>query len=123
MNTAPRGVPSSARARSEMLPRRDATVIIAVGRDAERREIERMQRRHRVRLDRVEHFGAARHAARVPVLELPPGDQHERILGCQVARPRESPLAGTNRPLPDRRRKILGEHDARSPGSPSCSHG
>ena len=31
MNTAPRGVPSSARALSEMLPRRDATVIMPSG--------------------------------------------------------------------------------------------
>ena len=31
MNTAPRGVPASARAASAMLPRRDATVIVPLG--------------------------------------------------------------------------------------------
>ena len=33
------------------------------------------------RLQRVEHRSAARHAAGVPMLQLPPGDQHHRVLG------------------------------------------
>ena len=40
-----------------------------------------MHQRHRIRLDRVEHRGAARHAAGVPVFELAAGDQHHRVLG------------------------------------------
>ena len=72
-----------------------------------------MERGHRIRLDRVEHLGAARHAAGVPVLELPPGDQHERIGavgllgGGDHLRRDELAPAG-------RRRERLGEHDARS---------
>ena len=37
-----------------------------------------MNQRHRVGLDRIKHAGAARHAAGVPVLQLPSGDEHER---------------------------------------------
>jgi hypothetical protein len=39
-----------------------------------------MNRHGRFRLDRIEHTGAARHRAGVPVLELAAGDQHHRIL-------------------------------------------
>src|SRR4030081_583053 len=44
------------------------------------REVLWMQRCNRPRLDRVQHFGAARHASRMPVFELAPGDKNKRVL-------------------------------------------
>src|SRR2546428_304690 len=47
---------------------------------AERREIERMERGYRFGLDGIEHAGAARNGAGMPVLELAAGDEHHRII-------------------------------------------
>ena len=40
-----------------------------------------MHQRHRIGLECVEHGGAPRHAAGVPVFELTAGDQHHRVVG------------------------------------------
>ena len=71
-----------------------------------------MERRDRLRLDRVEHLGAPRHAAGVPVLELPPGDQHERILGVRLLGRGNHLRRDEPRACRSRVGKSLGEHDA-----------
>ena len=73
-----------------------------------------MHRDHRLRLDRVEHRGAARHRARVPVLELPAGDEHERILGVGPLVGGDD-VGGHELAAPVLGREVLGEHD-RLPG-------
>jgi hypothetical protein len=50
-------------------------------RHAQGLQVQRVDQRGRVGLDRVEHAGAPGHAAGVPVLELAAGDQHHRVLG------------------------------------------
>jgi hypothetical protein len=119
-NTAPRGVPSSARAYSVTLPRRDQRHHVA-RRDALRRQVQRMHQRHRIGFDRVQHAGAPRHAAGMPVLELAAGDQHHRVLGIgPLGRGNDVRGHEPRGPLPagSARVKTTG-----SPGSPSCRHG
>src|SRR5437773_3681465 len=48
-----------------------------------------MNHRDRIGLERIEHAGAPRHAAGVPMLELAPGDEHHRVVGI-------GPLCGGN---------------------------
>ena len=105
MKIVPRGVPSSAR--------------------AERVEIERVQRCDGLRLDRVEHGSAARHRAGMPMLELAPGDEHERIflVGALVG---GNDVGGNELAAAVFGREILGEHDRLSRivlGPARVSHG
>ena len=59
-----------------------------------------MHRHDRLGLDCIQHAGAAGHRAGMPVLELPAGDEHHRVLGV-------GPLVGGNE---------VGRHELRAPG-------
>ena len=72
-------------------------------------EIERMYRRHRLRLNGVERRGAARHRSGMPVFELAAGDQHHRILGVRPLR-RGDEVGGNELGAPRFRREVLNEH-------------
>ena len=79
----------------------------------------RVQLAERLGLDRVEGLGAARHRARVPVLQGAAGVQHERVL-------RVGQLRGRQRPRPARTcraRSSSGSRRRRARRSRRCSRG
>src|ERR1700722_5240862 len=59
-------------------PRGNGDHIAGLG--AERSQVERVEQRYRVGLDRIENAGATGHAASMPMLELPPGNEHQGIV-------------------------------------------
>src|SRR5207237_9468195 len=63
-----------------------------------------------MRLGRVEERSAARHRAGVPVLELPAGDEDERILGVGTL-VGGNEIRGNELAAPVPGREILGEYD------------
>ena len=84
-------------------------VSVAPGSMPSRFEIERMNRRHRLRLDVVEVRRAARHGPGVPVFELAAGDEHHRILRVRPLR-RGDQVGGNEFGAPRWRREVLDKH-------------
>ena len=78
-----------------MLPRREAMVSVRRARRGQILEIERVDRRDRLRLDVIEGPTAARHRSGMPVFELPAGDEHHRVFGVGRSAA-EMRSAGTN---------------------------
>ena len=83
MNTTPSGTASSWRAASSTVPRRVVTRTMSPGSMPSLAIVPRESCATRGRLERIEHRGAPRHRAGVPVLELAAGGEDERILGVR----------------------------------------
>ena len=98
--------------------RRAATPPRPVARlQAEPAQLVAVHRHGRLGLDGVEHVGAAGHRAGVPVLELPAGDQDERVLANRAARP-----PGMSRPAPGGPcRSAVGKRSMNTTGCPGSS--
>ena len=80
MNTTPSGMASSWREASSTSPRRVVTRSMSPGLMPELLQRAARHRSDRARLQRVEHRGAPRHGAGVPMLELAAGGEDERIV-------------------------------------------
>jgi hypothetical protein len=89
MNTTPCWLPASQRAVSSTLPRRDSMRTRCPGCTPNAARSAAVHRGTWGGLQRMEHACAACHAAGVPVLQLPPGDEHYGVFGIRHFRCRD----------------------------------
>ena len=73
-------------------------------------KIKRVHQCDRIRLNGIEHRRAPRHAAGVPMLQLPPGNEHHRVFGIGAFIGANDVSGHKTRTTPFTR-KVIDEHD------------